>query len=133
MAEEMEEETPTTSSDALNMSVDCDKEEEPGSVLERIRFANVRPFHIPRCLEIEKASYPPNEAASKSSLQYRQHHAAPYFRCAYLMESVDDMVARLRKHGAELIGEVVQYEDIYRLCYMRGPAGIVVALAEELF
>ena len=87
----MEEETPTTSSDALNMSVDCDKEEEPGSVLERIRFANVRPFDIPRCLEIEKASYPPNEAASKSSLQYRQHHAAPYFRCAYLMESVDDM------------------------------------------
>src|SRR5262245_42746552 len=41
-------------------------------------------------------------------------------------------VARLRATGAELIGEVAQYEDIYRLCYMRGPAGIIVALAEEL-
>jgi hypothetical protein len=41
-------------------------------------------------------------------------------------------VAGLRAHGAELIGEVVQYEDRYRLCYMRSPAGIIVALAEEL-
>jgi hypothetical protein len=42
-------------------------------------------------------------------------------------------VARLRAHGAELVGEVAQYEDMYKLCYMRGPAGIIVALAEELF
>ena len=46
---------------------------------------------------------------------------------------VDDTVARLRANGAELVGEVAQYEDKYRLCYMRGPAGIIVALAEELF
>jgi hypothetical protein len=45
---------------------------------------------------------------------------------------VDDPVARLCEKGAELIGEVVQYEDKYRLCYMRGPAAIIVALAEEL-
>ena len=46
---------------------------------------------------------------------------------------VDDTVARLRANGAELVSEVAQYEDKYRLCYMRGPAGIIVALAEELF
>jgi predicted enzyme related to lactoylglutathione lyase len=48
------------------------------------------------------------------------------------VDSVDDTVARLRAHGAELVGEVAQYEDQYRLCYLRGPAGIIVALAEEL-
>jgi hypothetical protein len=51
----------------------------------------------------------------------------------FTVESVDDTVARLRAIGAELIGEVAQYENTYRLCYMRGPAGIIVALAEELF
>jgi hypothetical protein len=49
------------------------------------------------------------------------------------VESVDDTVARLRAMGAELVGEVAQYEDKYRLCYVRSPAGIIVALAEELF
>ncbi len=51
----------------------------------------------------------------------------------FAVDSVDELVARLRAHGAELVGEVVQYEDMYRLCYLRGPAGIIVALAEELF
>ena len=50
----------------------------------------------------------------------------------FTVESVDDTVARMRTHGAELVGEVVQYESLYRLCYMRGPGGIIVALAEEL-
>jgi hypothetical protein len=45
---------------------------------------------------------------------------------------VDDAVARLRANGTALVGEVVQYENKYRLCYMRGPAGVIVALAEEL-
>src|SRR3982751_6681929 len=49
-----------------------------------------------------------------------------------IMFDVDDVVARLRAHGAELVGEVVQYEDMYRLCYVRGPEGIMVALAEQL-
>jgi len=44
---------------------------------------------------------------------------------------IDDTVARLRAHGAELLGEVAQYESIFRLCYLRGPAGIIVALAEQ--
>ena len=51
----------------------------------------------------------------------------------FAVEEIDDTVERMRAHGAELIGEVARYEDKYRLCYMRGPAGIIVALAEELF
>lgn len=50
----------------------------------------------------------------------------------FLVDDLDDVLARLRPHGGELVGEVVQYEDIYRLCYTRGPGGIIVALAEEL-
>jgi catechol 2,3-dioxygenase-like lactoylglutathione lyase family enzyme len=45
---------------------------------------------------------------------------------------IDDVVGRLRKHGAELVGEVAQYEDSFRLCYLRGPAGIIVELAEKI-
>src|SRR6266568_3087581 len=45
---------------------------------------------------------------------------------------IEDTVARLRAHGAELLGEVAQYESIFRLCYLRGPAGIIVALAEQI-
>jgi catechol 2,3-dioxygenase-like lactoylglutathione lyase family enzyme len=48
------------------------------------------------------------------------------------VDKIDDTVAQLRAHGAELVGEVVQYGDQYRLCYMRGPVGIIVALAEKL-
>ena len=50
----------------------------------------------------------------------------------FAVDDIDAGIAGLRTHGAELIGEVVQYEDSYRLCYVRGPAGIIVALAEEL-
>jgi catechol 2,3-dioxygenase-like lactoylglutathione lyase family enzyme len=48
------------------------------------------------------------------------------------VDDIKDTVARLRPHGAELIGEIAQYEDIYLLCYVRGPQGIIVALAEQL-
>jgi catechol 2,3-dioxygenase-like lactoylglutathione lyase family enzyme len=51
-------------------------------------------------------------------------------RIMFAVEDIDDILDRLRPHGAELIGELVQYEDSYRLCYLRGPAGIMVALAE---
>ena len=50
----------------------------------------------------------------------------------FAVDDIEDVVARLRTHGAELIGEVAQYEDTYLLCYVRGPAGIIVALAEQL-
>ena len=53
-------------------------------------------------------------------------------RIMFAVDDIDDTVARLRAHSAELLGEVVQYEDSYRLCYLRGPAGIIVALAEQL-
>src|SRR3954447_10607518 len=53
-------------------------------------------------------------------------------RVMFAVDDIDDSVARLRSHGAELVGEVTQYEDMYRLCYMRGPDGIIVALSEEL-
>jgi catechol 2,3-dioxygenase-like lactoylglutathione lyase family enzyme len=53
-------------------------------------------------------------------------------RIMFAVDDIDDMLARLRTHGAELIGEVVQYEQSYRLCYVRGPEGIIVSLAEQL-
>ena len=53
-------------------------------------------------------------------------------RIMFAVTDLDDVVARLQKHGAEFVGEVVQYEDIYRLCYLRGPEGIMLALAERL-
>ncbi|MGV9418380.1 VOC family protein [Streptomyces sp. NPDC003674] len=52
-------------------------------------------------------------------------------RVMFAVDDIDDTIARLRAHGAELLGEVAQYENIFRLCYLRGPAGIIVALAEQ--
>ena len=53
-------------------------------------------------------------------------------RIMFAVDDIDDVVARLRVHGAELVGEVAQYEEVYRLCYVRGPEGIIVGLAEQL-
>ena len=53
-------------------------------------------------------------------------------RIMFAVEDIDDVVARLRAHGAELVGELVQYENSHRLCYLRGPEGILVALAEKI-
>jgi catechol 2,3-dioxygenase-like lactoylglutathione lyase family enzyme len=53
-------------------------------------------------------------------------------RIMFAVDDIDATVARLRPHGAELLGDLVQYQDSYRLCYLRGPAGIIVALAEQL-
>ena len=53
-------------------------------------------------------------------------------RIMFAVDDIDDTIARLRTRGAELIGEVVQYQDMYRLCYLRGPEGVIIALAEEL-
>jgi catechol 2,3-dioxygenase-like lactoylglutathione lyase family enzyme len=53
-------------------------------------------------------------------------------RIMFAVDDIEDVLARLRGHGAELVGEVVQYEDKYLLCYVRGPEGIIVALAEQL-
>ena len=75
-------------------------------------------FRNPKLVEIEPAIAPPNTLGLRSVM--------------FTVESVD-AVARLRANGAELVGEVAQYEDKYRFCYVRGPAGIIVALAQELF
>ena len=76
-------------------------------------------FRNPMVIRPEPVDAPPNTLGMRSVM--------------FEVDDVDDVVARLRSHGAELIGEVAQYEDLYRLCYMRGPGGIIVALAEELF
>jgi catechol 2,3-dioxygenase-like lactoylglutathione lyase family enzyme len=53
-------------------------------------------------------------------------------RIMFAVDDIDDVVARLRSHGAELVGEIAQYEDVYRLCFLRGPEGIIIGLAEQL-
>ena len=65
------------------------------------------------------------------------HRTAPvnslgYLRVMFTVEDIDEMVSRLRKHGAQLVGEVVQYENSYRLCYIRGCEGLLIGLAEQL-
>jgi catechol 2,3-dioxygenase-like lactoylglutathione lyase family enzyme len=75
-------------------------------------------FRNPKLVEIEPAIAPPNALGLRSVM--------------FTVDSVDDTIARMRAHGAELVGELAQYKDLYRLCYMRGPAGIIISLAEEL-
>src|SRR6478672_9952413 len=65
------------------------------------------------------------------------HRNAPvnslgYLRVMFAVEDIDDTLARLRKHGAQLVDELLQYEDAYRLCYIRGPEGLLIGLAQEL-
>ncbi len=59
-------------------------------------------------------------------------NALGYLRVMFTVNDIDETLARLRKRGAQLVGEVVQYEDAYRLCYIRGPEGLLIGLAEEL-
>ncbi len=65
------------------------------------------------------------------------HRTAPvnalgYLRVMFTVEDIDEMVSRLTRHGPQVVGEVVQYEDLYRLCYIRGAEGLLVGLAEEI-
>ena len=75
-------------------------------------------FHAPAAVRAEQKDAPVNALGIR--------------RIMFAVDDVEDVFARLRAHGAALIGEVVQYEDSYRLCYIRGPEGIIVALAEQL-
>ena len=75
-------------------------------------------FHTPAAVGSEPKNAPVNTLGIR--------------RIMFAVDDIDDVIARLRTHGAELVGEVAQYEDIYRLCYLRGPEGIIVALAEQL-
>lgn len=65
------------------------------------------------------------------------HRTAPvnslgYLRVMFAVDNIDELVSRLKKHGAELVGEVVNYENIYRLCYIRGTEGLLIGLAEQV-
>ena len=75
-------------------------------------------YHSPAASAADPESPPPNTLG--------------LHRVMFAVDDIDDTIARLRAHGAELLGDVAQYEDIFRLCYLRGPAGIIVALAEQI-
>ena len=75
-------------------------------------------FHAPAAVRAEPKNAPVNTLGIR--------------RIMFAVDDIEDVLARLRAHGAELVGEVAQYEDMYRLCYIRGPEGIIVALAEQL-
>jgi catechol 2,3-dioxygenase-like lactoylglutathione lyase family enzyme len=94
----------------------------------RVEIAFVRTPDGHGRLELTKFHHPiattaePNAPANTLGLR----------RIMFAVDDLDDVLTRVRVHGAELIGEVAHYEDVYRLCYLRGPGGIIVALAEEL-
>jgi catechol 2,3-dioxygenase-like lactoylglutathione lyase family enzyme len=75
-------------------------------------------FHTPKAIRTGPENVPVNALGIR--------------RIMFAVDDIDAVVARLRTHGADLVGEVVQYEDTYRLCYVRGPEGIIVGLAEQL-
>ena len=75
-------------------------------------------FHTPAAVRLEPEDAPVNALGIR--------------RFMFAVDDLDDVLGRLRRHGAQLVGEVVQYGDDYRLCYVRGPEGIMVALAEQL-
>ncbi|MER7582376.1 VOC family protein [Kitasatospora sp. NPDC097691] len=75
-------------------------------------------FHRPEAITPEPRDAPANTLGLR--------------RIMFAVDDIEEVVARLLAHGAELVGEIVQYENVYRLCYVRGPEGIVVGLAEEL-
>jgi catechol 2,3-dioxygenase-like lactoylglutathione lyase family enzyme len=80
-------------------------------------------------LEISRFLTPPTVADHRKA----PVNALGYLRVMFAVDDIDETLARLRKHGAQLVSnEVVQYEDTYRLCYIRGPEGLLIGLAEEL-
>ena len=79
-------------------------------------------------LEISRFLSPPVVADHRNA----PVNALGYLRVMFAVEDIDDVVSRLSKRGAQLVGDVVQYENSYRLCYIRGPEGILIGLAEPL-
>ena len=80
-------------------------------------------------VELSRFHHPPAVSAAPEDAP---SNALGMRRIMFTVEGLDDVVDRLRGHGAELVREIAQYEDSYRLCFVRGPEGIVVGLAEEL-
>ncbi len=79
-------------------------------------------------LEISRFLTPPVVADHRNA----PVNALGYLRVMFAVDDIDETLARLRQRGAQLVGEVVQYEDSYRLCYIRGPEGLLIGLAEQL-
>jgi catechol 2,3-dioxygenase-like lactoylglutathione lyase family enzyme len=80
-------------------------------------------------VELSKFHTPP---AVRAGPERAPANALGIRRIMFAVEDIDDVVARLRSHGGELVGEIAQYEDVYRLCFLRGPEGIIIGLAEQL-
>ncbi len=94
----------------------------------RVEIAMMRTPDGHSRLEISRFLTPPAVADHRNA----PVNALGYLRIMFAVDDIDETLARLRKCGVQLVGEVVQYEDAYRLCYIRGPEGLLIALAEEL-
>ena len=79
-------------------------------------------------IELSRFLAPPTVADHRNA----PVNALGYLRVMFTVEDIDETLARLRKRGAQIVGEVVQYQDAYRLCYIRGPEGLLIGLAQEL-
>jgi catechol 2,3-dioxygenase-like lactoylglutathione lyase family enzyme len=95
---------------------------------QRVEVAMMRTPDGHSRLELSRFLRPPPVADHRNA----PVNALGYLRVMFAVDDIDDTVARLREHDAELVGEVVQYEDLYRLCYIRGPEGLLIGLAEEI-
>jgi len=95
---------------------------------QRVEIAMMRTPDGHSRLELSRFLTPPVVADHRNA----RVNALGYLRVMFAVEDIDDTVARLSERGAQLVGEVVQYEDVYRLCYIRGPEGLLIGLAEEL-
>jgi catechol 2,3-dioxygenase-like lactoylglutathione lyase family enzyme len=96
---------------------------------QRVEIAMMRTPDDHSRLELSRFITPPVVADHRNA----PVNALGYLRVMFAVDDIDDTLARLRKHGAELVSsEVVQYQDAYRLCYIRGPEGLLIGLAEEL-
>ncbi|HXU29475.1 MAG TPA: VOC family protein [Thermoanaerobaculia bacterium] len=95
---------------------------------QRVEIAMMRTPDGHNRLELSRFLTPPVVADHRNA----PVNALGYLRVMFTVEDIDDTIARLLKLGAQLVGEVVQYEDAYRLCYIRGPEGLLIGLAEEL-
>jgi catechol 2,3-dioxygenase-like lactoylglutathione lyase family enzyme len=95
---------------------------------QRVEIAMMRTPDGHSRLELSRFLAPPVVADHRNA----PVNALGYLRVMFAVENLDDTLARLRKRGAQLVGEVVQYEDVYRLCYIRGPEGLLIGLAEQI-
>ncbi len=95
---------------------------------QRVEIAMMRTPDGHGRLELSRYLTPPAVADHRNA----PVNALGYLRVMFAVDDIDDTLARLRKHGAQLVGEVVQYEDAYRLCYIRGPEGLLIGLAEKV-